>query len=118
ARRGYKKHGDSPESLRNGEFNGMFARIWGDRVRLRLCGLVGLDRRDETITPLGDGFDKARFIRRIPQALPQPRYGAIQAVIEIDIGVSRPQFLAELLASYDLSRALQQAKQNTAGLIL
>jgi hypothetical protein len=93
-------------------------RLCGDWAGFRDRGLVGPERRNEAITALGNCLYEARLVGGIPQGLTQPGYRAVQSVIEIDISVGRPEVLSKFFAGHYLAGALQQSKQNTAGLIL
>src|SRR6516225_2866245 len=63
-------------------------------------------------------FDKAGFFGRIVQALAQPRYRGVQAMVEIDKRVYRPELQAQLLARDQFARTLQQHAQHAQGLFL
>jgi hypothetical protein len=65
-----------------------------------------------------NGFHKAGSIRGVAKAFPQARNGGVQAVIEVDERVRRPETQPELFSSYDLARLFQQHAQNAERLFL
>jgi hypothetical protein len=93
-------------------------RLCRDWAGFRDRDLIGPERRNEAITALGNCLYEARLVGGIPEALAQSGDRAVQAVIEIDVGVRRPEFLSELFTGYYFAGALKEPKQNTAGLIL
>jgi hypothetical protein len=67
---------------------------------------------DEAVPAPSDGFDKSRARRRITQRLSNPVNGLVHAVIEIDEGLGSPQPVAKLFPSDDLTRPLEQHREN------
>jgi hypothetical protein len=90
-------------------------RACASTSRLNRCGFHW---RNESISPPRERLDVARTGRRISQGFPQLVHGRIQAVIEIHEGVSGPQFLAHLLASDQVTAALQQEDEHLKRLFL
>jgi hypothetical protein len=61
------------------------------------------DWRNEAIPAACQRFDEARVVRGIAQRVAKFAEGGIQAAIEIDKGVRRPQLIAENLARDQLA---------------
>ena len=74
--------------------------------------------RDETIATAGQGLDEARAIGGVAQCVAKALDGGVETVVEIDKGVGGPESGAELLACDELTRILQQDRQDLEGLIL
>jgi hypothetical protein len=68
---------------------------------------------DEAIAFSGYGFDVERLVGRIAQSFPELHNRSIQAVIEIDEGIGRPEMLAQLFARDHLPGVFEQQEQNT-----
>jgi hypothetical protein len=77
-------------------------------LRIRWAG----DGSDKAITLFRDGFDVERLLGRATQGLAELHDSRIQAVIEVDEGIGRPEMLAQLLARDHLPGVLQQQEQN------
>ena len=73
--------------------------------------LSTFDRRDESVAPPRQRFDKARTFRRIAQHLANLVDGCVQIVIDIDESV-RPQPLLQFVPGHNLAGGLQQDGQN------
>lgn len=69
------------------------------------------DRRNEPVSPARQGFDVSRGLGRIPQRFPNARDWVVEAVVEIDEGVSRPQLIAQFLSRDQVAGGLQQNGQ-------
>jgi hypothetical protein len=63
---------------------------------------------DEPIAPPGERLDKSRHIGRIPERITQPANGSIQAVLEINERVRRPQSLSQFFAGNEPSRTIEK----------
>ena len=61
---------------------------------------------------------RSRISRVIAEYSSQLIDGGIQAVVEVNKSVIRPEFFAEFLPGYHLSRAFQKKRQNLKGLFL
>jgi hypothetical protein len=84
-----------------------FAR-WGGAVH----------RSNEAITAAGERLNKDRSVCRFAQRIAQPLDRGIQAMIEVNEGVRRPEFIAQFLSSNELSRPFQERRQYLKGLFL
>src|SRR5207253_6392605 len=71
-----------------------------------------VDWGNEPIAALRQRLDEARVFGRIAQSLTEPVDGGIEAVIEVDERVSRPQTLPQLVASDDIAAALEQQDED------
>src|SRR6266852_7360770 len=79
------------------------------RERDGACGSVdGMDRREETITLPGNGFDKARILRIILNGRTEFLQGGVEAAVKINVSTLRPERLPELFAGDDLAGSLQK----------
>jgi hypothetical protein len=75
-------------------------------------------RRDEAVATAGQGLNKARAFRRVSQRLPQFVDGRVEAVVEIDKRICRPDLRTQLFPSDDFPRSSQQNLQNKKRLLL
>ena len=66
---------------------------------------AGIDAGDETIAPTGKGFDVAGFLGGVAQRCAQSLNRVINAVVEVDEGVRRPDFLTQFVPGDDLPRS-------------
>ena len=73
-------------------------------------------RGDKAVPVPGQRFDEARRRRVIPQSLAQSFDGTVDAVLEINEGILRPELLSDLFAGHQLARTLQQHGQDLEGL--
>ena len=64
------------------------------------------------------GLDKNGCFRRLAQRIAQPLNGGVQAVIEVDESVRRPELTAQFLSGDDFSGPFKQRRQNLQGLFL
>ena len=78
-------------------------------------GRRGLFRRrkaghgsDESVAAAGQRLDEPRHIGRVPERISQPANRGIQAVLEVDECLGRPQSLPQLLAGNELAGTIQQ----------
>src|SRR5581483_8439263 len=81
------------------------------------CGLNG-NGSNETISPASQGLDKTRIRCRVPERLTDLVDRGVQAVVEINKGVSLPDFFAKLIAADDLSGSLEKRGENLERLLL
>src|ERR1700676_5578754 len=89
-----------------------------DRSELISIAVGGIDGSEETISPARHGFDEPGILRRISKGVPQAANGGVQAVIEIDEGIRRPEPLAQLLAGHDFAGLLQKLREYLERLLL
>src|SRR5215469_10344474 len=97
--------------------NLLFRHGLGWDCPIRPCFRHG-DIGNETVAAARYGFDKARAIGGISQRVAQPGYGAVEALIELDESVRRPDVFAQLFAADDLSAIFQQKAQDLERLVL
>src|SRR5262249_26494982 len=69
-------------------------------------------------TTVRNRLDEARVSRRIAERFAQALDRCVQAVLEVDEGVVRPQARAQLVAGHDGPRRLQEANQDATRLLL
>ena len=96
--------------LRNG--NGGSLELRGLRFRLPL------HFADKTISAAGQSFNEAGIAGRVAQRFSDLVHRRVQAVIEVNEGVSRPELFAEFLASHDSAGAFQQNSEHCERLFL
>ncbi len=83
------------------------------RRRSRIANPVDhFNRRDEAVTQPRKRFDVARSERRIAQGGANFFYGCIQAVLEIDKRLRRPELFAEHFTADDVAGPVQQQIEN------
>jgi hypothetical protein len=78
----------------------------------------GCDRGYKAISRALKRLNEDRIIGRICKRLPKPHHCGIQAVVEIDEGIARPQSASELFPADGLARMIEQYLQNLTGLLL
>ena len=101
------------------------------RIRYRATAVVSVDRGgcgsrldgalhrdDQAIAAPRQRLDVTWVICRVAQGLAKSRYARVHSVFEVDEGVARPKFAAQLVARDDLTRPFQQHGQNLKGLLL
>ena len=71
-----------------------------------------VDDSNEAIAVTGKRLDEARFVGRILQRIAQPLHRVVQALLEVNESVCRPDLLLQFVAGNDLARMLQQHLQN------
>ena len=81
-------------------------------------GGCAVNRSDKAVAAAGQRFYKTRARCGIAQCLANLVDRSIQAVVEIDERVGRPDFLPQIVAGDDLSGMLQQSRENLEGLFL
>src|SRR5271166_3734256 len=74
-------------------------------------------RGDETIAPARHGLDKTRIVRRIAQRRAKFFDCRVQAIVEGNIGVRRPELLLNFFARNELAWTLKQHGQHLEGLV-
>jgi hypothetical protein len=85
----------------------------------QVAGLWGTcDRSNEAIATARQSLDKPGVISCISQDIPQPVHCFVQIVIEIHVGICRPEFVAQLIAADQFSSVVQQDEQNPKRLLL
>ena len=75
---------------------------WRESLLPRAAREVPLRRVNESITHPWNCFNEARSASHVAQHLAQPRDRVVQPVVEIDIDIRRPHFLAQLITRNDL----------------
>ena len=65
-----------------------------------------------------DRLDEAWHFRFITKGHPQPAHGCIETVLEIDERAARPQPATELVPRDDITRPLEQSREDFERLIL
>ena len=74
-------------------------------------------RGDEPIAAARQRLDESRDVRRVPERISQPANRRIQAALEIDERLCRPQALSQLLAGDEFAWTIQQCPENLKRLI-
>src|SRR5208337_5555704 len=102
--------------------------VWRGRLRAGslLCGGNRVCRcqvdatywGDEAISAAGQGFDEARARCGVAQRIANFVYRGVEAVIEVDEGVGRPNLCAQLVPRHDLAGILQQGAEDLKRLFL
>jgi hypothetical protein len=77
-----------------------------------------LDLAYEAITLPGNSLDIARIIGRISQGVPQSPYRGVDAMVELDNGLVRPEALPNLLARDYFAGRFEKHLQDLEGLLL
>jgi hypothetical protein len=73
---------------------------------------------DEAIADLGQSLNKLRRLGGVLESLPQFLHGSVDAMLEVNEGVLRPECGAHLFPGNDLPFGLQEEAQNLKRLIL
>ena len=94
------------DSLRSNSNCSFAWRIWA------------VDRSNEAIPTSSECLNEYGGISRIAQRVAQSFDGCIQAMIEVDERVRRPELDAQFLSAYHFSRSLQQGNQELKWLLL
>jgi hypothetical protein len=76
------------------------------------------DRGDKPITAARQGLNETRILGAIAKRFPQLTNGAADGVIEIDVGVFRPEFSPNLFAIHNISSTMEQQGKNLKWLLL
>ena len=66
------------------------------------------DLGDKAVTSAWESFDEARSIWVVVQCLAQFFHRAVEAVVEVNEGVSRPEALAKLFSRNDFTWILEK----------
>ena len=96
---------------------------WRVGDRNRDCG-KGRRRRqqshrgDESVAAPRQRFHEGRGFGRISERPPDLFHGGVQTVVEVHERVGWPEPLAQILASDDVARSIQQRRQYLRGLLL
>jgi hypothetical protein len=77
-----------------------------------------VDRSNETVPSSSDCLNEDWRFRRFAQRIAQPLDGGIEAMIEVDEGVRRPEFAAQFLSGNQFSRPFKQRRQHLQRLFL
>src|SRR5262249_3909639 len=84
-------------------------------ARLRPGVFNHLDRRDESVAALREGFDEPRTLGRIPQRLTQAVHRGVQPMIEVDERVGRPELLPKRVAADQVPAPTQEQQKDVEG---
>lgn len=68
--------------------------------------------RNETVAAFWDGFHETRILGRVPENFAQLHHTIIEAMVEVDKGISRPQPVAQFVAGNCLARLFEEHCQN------
>jgi hypothetical protein len=71
-----------------------------------------LDRRHEAISPPGDGLNETGLLAVVLQHLPDLAHGAVDAVVQIQVGILAPDPLGDLLPGDQLPGPLGEEQEN------
>jgi hypothetical protein len=74
--------------------------------------------RDETIAPARERLNQRTLRSRVAESFTQLGNRFVQAVIEIDKGIRRPELASQLLPGHQLSRAFKQNPKHLKRLLL
>ena len=74
-------------------------------------------RSDESVAASGQGLNEPRHIGRVPERVTQPANRGIQAVLEIDECLRRPQSLPQLLAGHEVAGTIEKRLENLKRLL-
>jgi hypothetical protein len=74
-------------------------------------------RSDESVAASGQGLHEPRHIGRVPERVAQPANRGIQAVLEIDERLGRPESLPQLVARHELAGTIEKGRENLKGLL-
>jgi hypothetical protein len=88
----------------------LFNRLWS------LAGTV--DRGEEAVAPASHGGYEPGILGGVAQRIPEPADGGVEAMVEVDEGVCRPEPFAHLLASDYLAGTIEQHCENLEWLFL
>src|SRR5579872_3297280 len=77
-----------------------------------------LHRPNKTVTAPRHRLHIARATGRIPQRVAQPLDGGVDAVVELDHGIIRPQRLADLVAEHHVTGMLEHHEKNAERLLV
>jgi hypothetical protein len=91
-------------------------RRYGRRAR-QASRRTGFNRCDESVAALRKRFDEAWALGGIAERLAEPVDRFVQAAVEVNKGVSRPQPPLQFLARDHLGRPLEQKEQDLERLI-
>src|SRR5262249_11481130 len=67
---------------------------------------------DEAVASTRDRLDKARLIGRLAEGVAQFLNGRVDAMVELDDGVVRPQSQPDLVAQHDVAGMIEHHDQN------
>jgi hypothetical protein len=98
--------------------NGSTANRMRRLVAVAAPVINGRHRTDKPVASSRKRFDVSRRVGRVTQRAAQPSHGGVDAVLEVDVCVGRPQSRAELVAAQYLARSLQQSLQEAEALAL
>ena len=66
----------------------------------------------------GKGLDEAGGLSGVVERVPQPAHRGIEALLEVDESIGRPQPLPQLVARHHLAGMLQEQEENLKRLLL
>jgi hypothetical protein len=74
--------------------------------------------RDETIAPARERLNQRTLLSRVAESFTELCHRFIQAVIEIDKGIRRPELVSQFLPGHQLPGTFQQDSKHPEWLIL
>jgi hypothetical protein len=80
--------------------------------------MITRDGNEKAVTTSRQGFNETRVLCGIGQRFPQLVDRGVQAVVEVDESVFRPDLRTQLLATHHIARSLQQHSKYVKGLFL
>jgi hypothetical protein len=89
-----------------------FAWIRSGRYSDCVWSEATVDRSNEAISSASECLNEDGPVGRFAQRIAQPLDGSIQAMIEIDESVHRPELAAQFLSGNHFSRSLKQRRQH------
>jgi hypothetical protein len=75
------------------------------------------DRPDEPVSAARQRLDELRGLGRVAEGIAQSPHGRVQAMLEVDERICRPQPIPERLASDELARLLEQRLEDLDRLV-
>ena len=74
--------------------------------------------RKKAISAAGNSLDEGGILSRVTKSVAHAPYGRVEAVVEVNECISRPQAMAQIVASDDFSRLFQKQRQYLERLLL
>ena len=81
-------------------------------------GIMSLNRGDKTIALAGERLDVAGLIGRVVQDLAEFVDGAVEAMVEVTTGDTRPELALEFQAADKFAWLIEKDGEDTEGLAL
>ena len=76
------------------------------------------NRSNEAVAVAGDGLDEPRIFRGVAESLAETHDGGVEAVIEVNKGVARPETFAKLFAADEIAGSFEKDRKNLPRLVL